>query len=96
MKKHKNYIPPELGDFTAGWRTAAISLLAIITGAVSCGYSRALAPGDSGTSSSPFEQLPISQVGKIAILPWVAVAISWGAKFIGFRQDFDRDRFIPV
>jgi chloride channel protein, CIC family len=36
MKTNKTYVSPELGDFTAGWRTASISLLAIVTGAVSC------------------------------------------------------------
>jgi H+/Cl- antiporter ClcA/CBS domain-containing protein len=36
MTKHKNHISPELGDFTAGRRMVMISLLAIITGAVSC------------------------------------------------------------
>jgi len=36
MKKNKTHISPELGDFTAGWRTVSISLLAIMTGVVSC------------------------------------------------------------
>src|SRR6188768_2553832 len=36
MKKNKTHISPELGDFTAGWRTAIISLLAIMVGVVSC------------------------------------------------------------
>lgn len=36
MKKNKNHISPELGDFTAGRRMVLISLLAIVIGAVSC------------------------------------------------------------
>jgi H+/Cl- antiporter ClcA/CBS domain-containing protein len=36
MTKNKHHISPELGDFTAGRRTVMISLLAIITGTVSC------------------------------------------------------------
>ena len=42
MKKHKKHVSPELGDFTAGWRTIVISLLAIVTGAVSCAVALGL------------------------------------------------------
>ena len=42
MTKNKKHISPELGDFTAGWRTIVISLLAIVTGAVSCAVALGL------------------------------------------------------
>jgi H+/Cl- antiporter ClcA/CBS domain-containing protein len=42
MSKNKLHVPTELGDFTAGRRTLAISLLAIVTGAVSCAVALGL------------------------------------------------------
>src|SRR3954469_20205696 len=42
MTKNKNHVSPELGDFTAGRRTLMISVLAIITGAISCAVALGL------------------------------------------------------
>jgi hypothetical protein len=42
MSQNKIHVSSELGGFTAGKHTLAISLLAIVTGAISCAVEEAL------------------------------------------------------